>query len=961
MTVKKAPPLFSKNFLSNYVVNFRLSSITNIRKITDTLKGLNLELESGKIDNLKEEEFKSRFLNEFFGDVLGFNYGNSNFWTLSEEVKTKMDGTKVDGGLGFFNKNKTENDVRAVIEIKDAKTNLDDKQKRKDTKSPVSQAFEYASKMGDKCDWVIVSNFKEIRFYYKSQDKFQVFFLEELNDEGKLKELIFLFHHDRFIKKESLSSTEKLYNISSLNLPENEKSRHIVDEIYTSLKRFKGLNYIDPNYIASLKPFNILDEYVWHYKTGNLLTINPKIYDLFKELSFEKGTLNISEKLKNELEHLGVLEYQIKIEYFIKVLNHSGINEISCIRDYKVIIKKRANIIGGSIKHHFHFSERDGFTKKVNLLENKVCDCISCNYKSFDLNYFLTKIKTNKHKDESISLEYAYGNYLVSANNYKEAYNIYKKVAKKTKSKEGLEIEYFLSKLNMTFLHNLVWEDEQLQDGFEIKAEIRNIDLNKILYSEIEYSISDDVRDYLLKIKNNELFVSAKNKIHEYVEKIIEAKKHNENPNNNDVTNSYVQLLVNEHYKLHMHLNKNKIIYNHFHDYRILTSKVFEGFIESYLTKRGGIEEFNSFYLKEFILNIPSSNFKKIISKVDSLKVNKNDVIIFIEDLTNLFKSYFSNGTFANTYFKNKITEEFLVDMQFNDSYCSIVSNTFTLIYKLDIENNLLNNLFEKIIGFLSIENELSWYHIQEFENILYQKGDYLTYEQLIRVLEIAIDRDKPNNNKYGRLIKASCVSVNKFYPEEKSIDKRLVRKSIGNISNISDWFDVSHLLMITEGRNKDFINNEIEEILDEKFDTQLYDHLIRKKLYDFSKKKYFKQYVEHINNNRGGYKGESIDGKAIFRSYTFFNFIILLNILEIKRDINLINSFPNIKDYELWLLNPKEYNYNNFDVKWILAFDNPHILKNLNNISAIKKKIDIKLKEKYNNKLAEIYYEYLV
>lgn len=961
MTKKKTSPLFTENFLSHYLLDFKLSNTSNIRRATDTLKRLNLELKSEKINNAKEEEFKSRFLNEFFGDVLGFNYGNSNFWTLREEVKTKVDGTKADGALGFFTKNKENDDVRAVIEIKDAKTNLEEKQNRTDPKPPINQAFEYASKMGNKCDWIIVSNFKEIRFYYKSQDKFQIFFLDELTQEEKLKELIFLFHKDRFIKEESLSSTENLLHTSFLNFLENEKPRHIVDEIYTSLKRFEGLNYIDPNYLASLKPFNILNEYVWHYRNGNLLTINPSIYSLFKELKFENDSLIISEKLKKELQDSNVIEYQTKIEYFIKFLNHSNIDEITCIRDYNSIVKRKSNTIGFSIKHHFHFSERDGFTKKINLLKNKVCDCFSCNYKSLKFNHLLSKIKTQKYKDESISLEYAYANYLVSSNNYKEAYNLYKRISESSKSIEGREIEYFLSKLNMKSLLNLVWEDEQLQDSFEIKAEIRNIDLNKILYSEIEYSIGDDVRNYLLKIKNNELFISAKNKIHEYVEKIIEARKHNENPNNSDITNNYIQRLGSEYYKLQLHLNKNRIIYNCFHDYRLLTAKVFEGCIESYLTKRGGLKEFNSFYLKEFILNIPTSNFKKILSKVESITINKDDTPILIGDLRNLFNSYLSNFSFGFSCFKNKVTEEFLIDSQFKDNYCNLISNSFTLLYKLDIHKGFLDDLFKSIIDFLSIEDELSWNHIQEFENVLYAKGDHFTNDQLIKILEIAIERDKPNYNKYENLIKTTCICINKFYPDEKLINKRLIKKSISNISSTSKWINISYLLLITDTKGSDYINNEIEEFLDEEFDPQFYNHLIRRKLYDSSKKNYFKKFIEHINKNRGGYEGESIDNKAIFSNYTFFNFIILLNILEIERDSDFINSFPNIKDYEHWLLNPKEFNYNDFNINWVLAFDHHYILKNLNKIEGLKKVVSKELEKQYNQRLSEIYYKYII
>ena len=94
-------PLFTQDFLSHYIPNFKLSNVPNVRLARNIIDALIEDLNSGKLESLKEEEFKSRFLNEFFGDVLGFNYGNSNYWNLREEAKTKVDATKPDGVLGF--------------------------------------------------------------------------------------------------------------------------------------------------------------------------------------------------------------------------------------------------------------------------------------------------------------------------------------------------------------------------------------------------------------------------------------------------------------------------------------------------------------------------------------------------------------------------------------------------------------------------------------------------------------------------------------------------------------------------------------------------------------------------------------------------------------------------------------------------------------------------------------------
>jgi hypothetical protein len=957
-------PLFTEDFLSNYIPNFKLSNVPNIRLARNIIGGLTNELHSGKIENAKEEEFKSRFLNEFFGDVLGFNYGNSNYWTLREEAKTNLDGTKPDGVLGFFSKHKDNNDVRAVIEIKDANSDLDKKQKRANSKSPVTQAFEYATKMGVNCKWVIVSNFKEIRFYSsKFQGSYQVFFLKDLINENKLKEILFLFHKDRFITKEERSSTDKLYEISLKKLKENEKPRHILDEIYSALIQFKGLKYIDPNYLASIKPFNILNENVWHYRDNNLLTINPKIYELFKGLDFNEGSITINEELKQELEDCKVIEYKDKINEFITALNHSEITKISCVEDYKKVIIARSNGLGFSHKQHFQFSEQEGYTKSIDILKYSSCDCVSCNFKNLDFKHLLSKLKVAKNKEEHLTLEFAYGNYLVSANNYKDAFNIYKVFSEKIKGKEGFEVQYFLAKLNMKYLLNLVWEDRTLQDSFEIREEIRNIDLNKILYEEIEYSISDDVRNYLHNLKDNKLFLSVKNEVDKLAENISNLKTYyDKGEHQSPFGSDYINELEAEYDRLELNLNTNRIIYNVFSDYKLLIAKIFNGFLESYLTKGAGLTSFDSYYLKEFLINVDCTQFKKILSKTGSIKIDEDCEIEIVNSITNLLKSYFENGMFANSPYKNSITEEYLIDFQFAGRYTGLVSNSFTLLSKINIPQQKFTSLCQVIINYLLVEDHLAWYHLEELGKFIEKKGGSFLPEQLIKILEIAIDRDKPNNNKYEGILKDTSKALHKFFPDTKINKKRLINKVIGNIDGIHKWRSVSFLLNIVDEQCKNILNTEIEEMLDEKFHFQIYDDLIRIELYDYRKKDYFERYIEEIKLNREeGFKNEFKEGRPVFEGYTFYNFIILLNILKIDRKSELLNGFSHISEFEKWLLNPNEYDYRNFNAKWILASDNVYILKSLKGIKPLINSVETELKKDFNARISEIYYKNLL
>lgn len=146
---------------------------------------------SGYVRSQKEEALQAEFLNLLFGQVLGYEYQATDHRQLQLELKTLTDGTKPDGALGDFVAGPGGNlggAVRAVVELKDARTALDAKQRGHSQKgraeTPVEQAFSYPSKFGGHCRWVLVSNFVELRLYAATdQTRAETFRLDTLPDQ----------------------------------------------------------------------------------------------------------------------------------------------------------------------------------------------------------------------------------------------------------------------------------------------------------------------------------------------------------------------------------------------------------------------------------------------------------------------------------------------------------------------------------------------------------------------------------------------------------------------------------------------------------------------------------------------------------------------------------------------------------------------------------------------------------
>lgn len=263
---------------------------------------------TGNLKNYKEESLQGEFLNEIFSGVL--NYKNSREsaeeWHLEREAKTKIDGTKADGMLGFFtkedlDKKKISDKVRVVIELKAPYFNLDQKQKRQgDNRTAVEQAFGYVSKYGNgNCQWVIVSNYYEIRLYTSlDQSKYEYFNLDMLQETENFQKFIYLLSKTSLIG-DGGKHTPKTKVLFEENIAEEKR---IEKQFYTLYKSVR--ENIFKNLVANNREVN----------EELLLEKTQKLMDRFLFIAFaeDKGLLprNSYESVivKKGKEYLGIFE-----------------------------------------------------------------------------------------------------------------------------------------------------------------------------------------------------------------------------------------------------------------------------------------------------------------------------------------------------------------------------------------------------------------------------------------------------------------------------------------------------------------------------------------------------------------------------------------------------------------------------------------------------------------------------
>lgn len=285
--------LFNKRLLKNEINKFEFPADYDFARANKIIDTWQKAIKDGNYDKTKETQVQSAFLNKFFNVLLGYAemHDNPDAWNLINEAKTEFDGTKADGALGFFTKEDKSNITRAVIELKDAKTPLDQKQSsRKDYDNPVSQAFSYSSKF-DRCDWIIVSNFKEIRLYHK--DRGQGFYekieILNLHNEEEFKRFYFLLCKENLLHKERQALLDRLVKDTS------KQEEDISKEFYKHFKELRQdlFNHLTENNLE-------IDKKCLLEKTQKLL--DRMIFVFFCEDSYGLLPANIT----NDVYQLGI-------------------------------------------------------------------------------------------------------------------------------------------------------------------------------------------------------------------------------------------------------------------------------------------------------------------------------------------------------------------------------------------------------------------------------------------------------------------------------------------------------------------------------------------------------------------------------------------------------------------------------------------------------------------------------
>ncbi len=224
--------LFKKNIIKEKLVNFE---ILDFDEKIEVLKSWKSMQDNKTLAKSTEIELQWPFGEKFFSNILWYKNIWEKGYSMKFEPKVPVWGQKADIGLGFFWENIDK--MKVVVELKDARISLDKPQQRAGNLTPVQQAFKYKPYFKE-CDFIIVSNFVEIRLYLDSYYDYEVWTIDELvdpkNNYFNFRKFYYLLCKKNLIKKTWDSNTKSL--LSAIRIQEKEITKKFYWE-YTVLRK----------------------------------------------------------------------------------------------------------------------------------------------------------------------------------------------------------------------------------------------------------------------------------------------------------------------------------------------------------------------------------------------------------------------------------------------------------------------------------------------------------------------------------------------------------------------------------------------------------------------------------------------------------------------------------------------------------------------------------------------------
>jgi hypothetical protein len=246
--IRRQRALFIPRFLREAAASFKLQGEAQDRAHEIVLRWATLET-SGRLPQYKETSIDTQFLDQIFGEGLGYlvKTTSPDAWQLEHKHFVTGVGT-ADAALGDFPKS---DQPTVMVELKGALTDLD--RDRVKGRTAVQQCWDYLNAVPS-CPWGIVSNFKTIRLYHRDKGTlaYEEFSLQELKKRERFNEFYCLFERDGLLPSRLGQKPRALELLERTQ----ERQKTVGDDLYRSyqLQRLRLIEHLMHKFGKELDP-----------------------------------------------------------------------------------------------------------------------------------------------------------------------------------------------------------------------------------------------------------------------------------------------------------------------------------------------------------------------------------------------------------------------------------------------------------------------------------------------------------------------------------------------------------------------------------------------------------------------------------------------------------------------------------------------------------------------------------
>lgn len=738
----------------------------------------------------------------------------------------------------------------------------------------------------------------------------------------------------------------------------------VQDQLVLSLGRFKGLNSIPPTAFESISPFTLKKQSVFDFSNR---AIYSSEYPLHLEILNENLLTFLDAKKKDD--KINFFSYNNKsqtqkernLDQALKFLFSSGVHCIIRKNDTSHIHHK-LNPIGNNVKCNCYRCLHDGF-KYSTLLSNleSAADRLIC-----------------KNENEGTSLLEAYG-FFKTSQPTKAFYALEKLKNEAWKTQDY--VVYFVATYNQKLLYSFMdWHFDQRVDQQEfeqIKLKIRKINLDKLL---LDLPIDEDVRIVLKSIADNKSFDFAKGRIENDYNKIHEVYNGYKKGNYFTMWGAvYWTRVEQEFFVLNNFYHSNFLYNDDFTYYKKLAQLYIESILVSVATSKkypNHIGCCSKLFFKTFILHGNSKENEILLEKYGITNFEFSSEDSHRSFVLEAFNEYLNSGYTEHHFMGNSINKNEFLDASLSKSeylkstMLKIFNNFLLLLCRVGLEKEELNQALNKILNYLSVSPLFDGHNdLKYFEKFVVHHILKISNENIQKIVEYSLC----DNIWSDKLIAPFANAIAKEKKLVNFLDEKTYIKIIRRAEPRQKWTtrisDMLPFYPLLKNEQQDKFYSLLESsLLNEKSNIVHIITAYRCGVWKpIAEDVFYKHFCKVILGDAEKIQEFAVDDEGTpqkFRSFAEYNSVCFAIKLIYWNDLFKSSFCQDLKTKVIpnmfkWILSPESYNYDLFDVRWLLNFSEKSMLSKLGKIPELKSKIEKDLKEKYNDKVAKIYFDF--